>query len=214
MRRDRVLRIGGVVSGVVLIAFGVVTIVLAEWGQHTVTSELKRQKIVGSPDMNPADTGQAVSEAGLKNVSIPSCDVAGKPIDNGSRARCFAEYMNVHALEATGGFVYSEMGRFTAKADAPESDLAPGGGTNNQESAEVDPKTRQPVENGARNIWVTQTALATALNVSYMASALSLFSLVVGIALLLAGVGFIVLALGALSKRSGEEAGEAATASG
>jgi hypothetical protein len=46
---------------------------------------------------------------------------------------------------------------------------------------------------------VTETALATALNVSYMASALSLFSLVVGIALLLAGVGFIVLALGALS---------------
>jgi hypothetical protein len=61
---------------------------------------------------------------------------------------------------------------------------------------------------------VTQTALATALNVSYMASALSLFSLIVGIALLLAGVGFVVLALGALPTRSGEKAGEAATASG
>lgn len=45
-------------------------------------------------------------------------------------------------------------------------------------------------------IWVTETALGTALNVSYMATQLSLFSLVVGIALLLAGVGFIVLALG------------------
>ena len=41
---------------------------------------------------------------------------------------------------------------------------------------------------------MTETALSTALNVSYMAEQLSLFSLVVGIALLLAGVGFIVLA--------------------
>jgi hypothetical protein len=40
----------------------------------------------------------------------------------------------------------------------------------------------------------TETALATALNVSYVATQLSLFSLVVGIALLLAGIGFIVLA--------------------
>ena len=41
-------------------------------------------------------------------------------------------------------------------------------------------------------------ALSTALNVSYMAEQLALFSLVVGIALLLAGVGFIVLAYAAL----------------
>ena len=45
---------------------------------------------------------------------------------------------------------------------------------------------------------MTETALSTALNVSYMAEQLSLFSLVVGIALLLAGIGFIVLAYAAL----------------
>jgi hypothetical protein len=55
-------------------------------------------------------------------------------------------------------------------------------------------------------VWVTETALATALNVSYMATQLSLFSLVVGIALLLAGVGFIVLALGALRSDPTKEA--------
>jgi hypothetical protein len=49
---------------------------------------------------------------------------------------------------------------------------------------------------------VSETGLSTALNVSYMASALSLFSLIVGIALLLAGVGFIILALAALPGRS------------
>ena len=110
--------------------------------------------------------------------------------------------MNIHALEATGGYVYSEMGRYTAKPDAPQSELALGGGTNNPQYALVDAKTKQPFENGARNIWVSETGLATALNVSYMASALSLFSLVVGIALVLAGIGFIVLALSPLPTRS------------
>ena len=57
----------------------------------------------------------------------------------------------------------------------------------------------QPVSNSARNLWVTETALSTALNGQLdMAEQLSLFSLVVGIALLLAGVGFIVLAYAAL----------------
>ena len=205
MSRDRVFRIGGVVSGAVLIAFGVVVIVLAIYGQHTVTTELKRQQITGTPDMTPSATKAALQEAGLNDVSVPTCDVADKAIDNGQRARCFAQYMNVHALEATGGYVYSEMGRFAAKPDTPKSELATGGGTNNPQYAQTDPKTQQPVDNGARNIWVTQTALSTALNVSYMASALSLFSLVVGVALLLAGVGFIVLALGLASRAKTEE---------
>jgi F0F1-type ATP synthase membrane subunit c/vacuolar-type H+-ATPase subunit K len=42
---------------------------------------------------------------------------------------------------------------------------------------------------------VTETALTTALNTSYMASQLALFGLVVGIALLLAGLGFGILAV-------------------
>jgi len=205
MTRDRVFRIGGIVSGIVLIAFGVVVIVLAIWGQNTVTDELKRQKITGTPDMTPSAIKESVEKAGLKNVTLPTCDVAGKPIDNGRRARCFSEYMNVHALEATGGFVYSEMGIYEAKPGTPKSQLAPGGGTNNTDYAAIDPKTKRPVQNAARNVWVTETALATALNVSYMASALSLFSLVVGIALLLAGVGFIVLALGLMTRRGSKE---------
>ena len=199
MNRARVFRIGGIVSGAVLIAFGIGTIVLAIYGHHTVKTELERQKITGTPDMTPSAIKEEAAKAGLKNVDLPTCDVAGKPITTGPRARCFAQYMNVHALEATGGFVYSEMGRYAAKPDAPKSELAVGGGTDNPQYAEVDPKTNQPVSNGARDIWVSETGLSTALNVSYMASALSLFSLVVGIALLLAGVGFIVLALTAMS---------------
>ena len=52
------------------------------------------------------------------------------------------------------------------------------------------------MDNGLRNLWVTETALTTALNTSYMAEQLSLFGLVVGIALLLAGIGFAILAIG------------------
>ena len=205
MTRERVFRIGGLISGGILIAFGVGTIVLALYGHRTVTTELERQKITGTPDMTPGAIQAEANNAGLESVDLPSCSVAGKPIDNGSRARCFAQYMNIHALEATGGFVYSEMGQYTAKPGTPQSELAPGGGTNNPQYAALDPKTNQPVSNAARNIWVSETGLSTALNVSFMASALSLFSLVVGVALILAGGGFLVLALAALPRRSADE---------
>jgi hypothetical protein len=201
VNRGKVFRIGGIVSGAVLIAFGIGTIVLAIYGHNTVKTELERQKITGTPDMSPSAIKAEAEQAGLKNVDLPSCDVAGKAINTGTRARCFAQYMNIHALEATGGYVYSEMGRYAAKPDAPKSQLAVGGGTDNPQYALVDPKTNQPVSNGARDIWVSETGLSTALNVSYMASALSLFSLVVGVALLLAGVGFIILAVTAMPGR-------------
>jgi hypothetical protein len=186
----------------VLIAFGIVVIVLAINGRNTVHTELKQQQITGTPDMAPAAIQATGAKAGLKDVSYPTCSVANELIDTGSEARCFAQYMNIHALEATGGFTYAQMGIYEAKPDAPKSQLEPGGGTSNAQYAQTDPKTGQPVPNASRNVWVTETALATALNVSYMATQLSLFSLVVGVALLLAGVGFIVLALGgALTRR-------------
>ncbi len=196
------LQIGGLISGGVLIAFGIVVIVLAINGRNTVQDELTQQQITGTPDMTPAAIKAEGAKAGLQNVTYPTCSVAGEAIDTGSEARCFSQYMNIHALEATGGFVYAQMGQFEAKPDTPKSELAPGGGTSNSQYAVTDPKTGQPVSNGARTVWVTETSLATALNVSYMATQLSLFSLVVGVALLLAGVGFIVLAAGgALTRR-------------
>jgi hypothetical protein len=199
------LKIGGLVSGVVLIAFGIVVIALSIHGRNTVHDELKQQQITGTPDMTPTAIKAEGAKAGLKNVNYPTCDVAGESIDTGSEARCFAQYMNIHALEATGGYTYAQMGIYTAKPDTPKSQLEPGGGTNNTQYAQTDPKTGQPVQNVSRQVWVTETALSTALNVSYMATQLALFSLVVGIALLLTGVGFIVLALGgALSKIAGK----------
>ncbi len=130
----------------------------------------------------------------------PTCSVAGKSVDSGASARCFAEYMRVHTFDATGGFVYAQMGRFVAKPGTPLKATDGLGGTNDQTAAVLDPKTQQPVDNGRRSLWITYTALTTALDSSYMASQLSLFGIVVGIALLLSGIGFAILAIGALHK--------------
>ena len=61
----------------------------------------------------------------------------------------------------------------------------------------------QPLDNAARQVWVTETALSTALNTSYMAEQLAIFGIVVGVALLLAGIGFLVLALGGALRGAG-----------
>jgi len=191
------LEIGGLIAGIVLVAFGVAAIVMGANGASTVATELERQNIVGSPDMSPAAIKAEADEAGLgSEVELPSCDVAEKPIDSGDRARCFASYMRIHALEATGGYVYAEMGRYEAKPNTPKSELAAGGGTDSEEFAVKDPETGLPADNSAREVWVTETALGTALNASYMADRLSIFGIVVGIALLLTGIGILVLVAG------------------
>ena len=69
-------------------------------------------------------------------------------------------------------------------------------------AAAVTDEEGNPVPNPARNTWVTQTALGTALNQAYFGERVAYFGIVVGIALLLAGIGFIVLTVaGALRHR-------------
>jgi hypothetical protein len=197
----RTLEWGGFGAGAILIAFGVAAIVMGFNGRSTVSDNLKQEKITGTPDMTPAAIAKEVKQAGLTGIALPSCSVAGKQVHTGAQARCFAQYMRVHALEATGGYVYSQMGRLQAKPGTPKSQLAAGGGTDNEKFAVIDPKTGQPASNAARNVWVNETALSMALNTSYMADRLSVFGLVVGIALLLAGIGFIVLSFATLHRK-------------
>jgi hypothetical protein len=180
----RWLQYGGFAAGVVLILFGVVAIAMGANGRSTVRDNLRQEQIVGTPDMTPAAITAEAKTAGLKNVSLPSCSVAGVTVATGADARCFASYMRIHALEATGGQTYSQMARY-ASAD--------GKGTSDAAKATKGP-SGQPLDNPARNVWISETALSTALNVSYMADQLALFGVVVGIALLLSGIGFIVLA--------------------
>jgi hypothetical protein len=201
--KRKVFEYGGIVASIVLVAFGIAAIVLGANGRSTVQSNLAAEQIVGTPDMTPSAIKAEAKQAGLPaSIKLPTVAVAGKTIDNGSRARAFATYMRIHTLEATHGFTYAQMGRFTAKPGTPPADLAKGGGTDNPKFAAINPQTKQPLDNGLRNIWVTETALTTALNTSYMAEQLANFGIVVGVALLLTGFGFGVLTIGgALRKR-------------
>jgi hypothetical protein len=193
----KVFEIGGVVAAAVLIAFGIVAIVMGVNGRSTVTNSLKQEQIVGSPDMTPSAIKAEAKDAGLpSNLSFPTLAVAGKKIDTGARAHAFAGYMRIHALEASQGLTYAQMGRYQALPNAPKQFTDGIGGTNDPKYAVTDPKTKQLVDNGRRSVWVTETALTTALNASYMADRISLFGVVVGIALLLSGLGFAILAIG------------------
>jgi hypothetical protein len=186
----RLLEWAGIAAGVVLIAFGIGSIALSVDGRSTVHDSLKAEQIVGTPDMTRTAIAAEAKQAGLTRITLPDGDVAGKKIDTGAEARTFAQYMRIHALEATGGVPYAQMPRY-ATAD--------GKGTNDAAAALT--QNGRAVDNPARTVWINETALSTALNTSYMAEQLATFGLVVGVALLLSGVGFIVLALLALRPR-------------
>ena len=179
----------GVAASVILIAFGIGAVIAGSSGRSTVRDNLSKEQIVGTPDMTPSAIAAEAKAAGLKNVDLPTCSIAGKTVNTGSRARCFASYMRVHALEATGGQVYAEMARYIGKDGKPTDDV---------KAAAIDPKTTKAVENGARNIWINETALSTALNTGYFAENVALFSIIMGFALILTGLGLLVLTLGPL----------------
>jgi hypothetical protein len=210
----KLFEIGGLVAAVVLIGFGVAAIAMGVGGRSTVQDSLKQEQIIGTPDMTPSAIAAEVTAdraaqskliatmkaAGVtvtpSEITTPTCSVAGKTINSGSSARCFGQYMRIHTFAASGGLVYSQMGRFLAKPTAPVKATDGAGGTSDPKFAVIDSVSKQPVDNARRNTWVTYTALTTALNSSYMASQLALFGIVVGFALLLSGIGFAVLAIG------------------
>jgi hypothetical protein len=129
-------------------------------------------------------------------VGTPDSSIPGQKVDTGSEARAFAAVMRKHTLESTEGRTYAEMGRFID---------AQGNETNDEAAAAKDPKSGQPVANGARNLWVTETALTTALTMAYMGERLAIFGMVMGVALLLTGIGFFVIVLmGALRREEAE----------
>ena len=175
MSEGRSLRIGGYISGGVLAFFGIAVIVLGIWGFAFTRDHIEREQITFGPATDPA-------------VQEHAEQWAGEPVDTGRKALAMAEIMREHTLSSTGGLTYAEMGRYQS-AENP-SDPA---GTNDEAAAAKD-ENGEPISNGARNIWVTETALATALDMGFMSEMLSIFSIIVGVALLLTGIGLVILA--------------------
>jgi hypothetical protein len=172
----KAFEIGGIVAGIVLVAFGVAAIFMGVNGRNEVRDAIAEQNITATPDAATLTDGELQP---------------GQAITTGSEAKAFAQVMEHHALESTEGKRYAEMGRF----------LTPTGQETNDEAAAAKTPDGRPVENGLRNLWVTETALTTALNMSYMAEQTALFGIVVGIALLLSGIGFVILAVGGALRR-------------
>ena len=112
-------------------------------------------------------------------VGTEDSAIAGQKVDTGSEAQKFAATIRKHTLESTEGLTYAQMDRFLDENGKPTSD---------ESKAAVKPETGQPVENGLRNLWVTSTALSTALNTAYFAESVATFAIVMGVALLLAGL--------------------------
>ena len=125
-------------------------------------------------------------------VGTPDSTIPGQLVDSGSEAQAFATVIRRHTLEATDGQTYAEMARYLDASGTP---------TNDESVAAKDAKTGAPVANGARDIWVTSTALSTALNTAYFAESVSTFVIVMGLALLLSGIGFLVVTVRFLGTR-------------
>jgi hypothetical protein len=183
MEDPRFLRIGGYISGAVLILFGIAVFALGIWGFAFTRDHIEREQIVFGPIEDPA-------------VAEHAEQWAGEPVDTGRKALAQAEIMREHTLAGTGGLTYAEMGRYQSAEDP--SDPA---GTNDEAAAAKD-ENGEPISNGARATWVTETALATALDMGFMSEMLSIFSMVVGVALFLTGVGFLILARAVFGGRS------------
>jgi len=181
-------RLCGLAAATILAVFGIAAVAKGLDGHATVRDALGLERVAGQPHMTPPAIAGKAKAAGLRGVAMPTCSVAGKPIDDGASARCFAEYMRVDALMATGGKTYAEMPRFASKD---------GKGTNDEALALTMPNGL-PMNNPARQVWVTETALATALNTSYMAEQISLFGIAVGAAFLLVALAFAAIALAGL----------------
>ena len=178
---SKLVTYAGIAASVILIAFGIGAIVVGFNGRDRVQSDLAREQIVGTDDS-----------------TIP-----GQKVDTGSEAQAFAAVMRKHALEATGGQTYAQMGRYLDANGKP---------TNDEAAAAINPQTKKPVENGLRNMWVNETALTTALNTAYFAEQVATFAIVMGIALLLAGIGFGIVSLRVLPAADRKEERAPATA--
>jgi hypothetical protein len=156
-------------------------------GRSTVRDSLKQEQIFFGEASDPA-------------VAKHADQWAGQQVKSGDQARAFALVMREHALESSAGMTYAQMGRYQSAANPSDPK-----GTNDEAQA-AKGTDGAPLANTARNTWVTETALSTALNVSYMAEQLSLFGIVVGVALMLTGIGLLILALAVLGGRFAEAA--------
>ena len=161
-----------IVLGVITILAGIYAILQGSSAKDDVTDKLAAQSITLTDD-----AGEIVPDA-----------EPGALVDDPETAEAMAEIINAHALEATGGLTYAEMGRFATEDGDPA-------GTDNPDEAVQGPNG--PVPNPARNTAFQAAALQTSLYSSFMGfkvadfvQGFGLFAIAVGLFMIFAGVAF------------------------
>ena len=123
------------------------------------------------------DVARALSReriTGTGSMTPPNAPVTGAPA-----ARSLAEEIRRITLKASGGRTYAETDEYLARDGGTTSDAA---------LALTVEQTGQPVHNPSYELWITSTALQTALMQAYLAFRL---------ADLTAGIGGVLVAAGA-----------------
>jgi hypothetical protein len=188
----RILEIGGIVSGLILIAFGAVAIYMGFDGRSTVGDNLAAEFIVGSDDMNATQIAEDIADvirpnqeriakdradAGVEPIEFtplkaPTCDVAGKTIDNGTKAFCFAKYVRLHALRSASGLTYSQSGS-TSPPTTRRLQRRTSPAARNAASRRSTPR-RASLSTIPMSTSATATALSSALNLAHTAGQIAL----------------------------------------
>jgi hypothetical protein len=172
-------KFGGYFASGILIVLGAGTIVVGALGFSEVRDTIAAEHITATPDAR--EQGADLDP--------------GQVVDTGAEAKEFGKIIRAHVLEITGGRTYAQMGRFLT---------ASGEETNDEAEAATD-EQGNPVQNSVRDLWVTATSLTTALNTAFLAERIALFSIVMGLALLLTGIGFLVLTIAVLRPEGATE---------
>lgn len=117
-------------------------------------------------------------------TTTPDAEIPNARVDDAATADAMANVIGKHALEATGGRTYAEMGRF----------LTPDGGETNDEEQALKDENGNPVPNPLRNVAFQAATLQTALHTSHMA--FNVAELVIGLGVFIAVLGVVIGGIG------------------
>lgn len=111
-----------------------------------------------------------------EDASIPST-----PVSDPLTLKSQADIIRTHALKITGGLTYAEMPRQIPSLDEKGQPILD------------DKGEKVMVPNKARDIWITATALTTALNLGILTYAFSAFTMLMGAISIWTGIVFFAL---------------------
>lgn len=117
-----------------------------------------------------------------ENITTPADSaIPSVPVRGPLTLKAQADIMRAHVLKTTGGKTYAEMPRQIPKLDQNGKPVI------DEQGKEV------MVPNTARDLWVTYTALTTALNLGLLTYAFSGMSVLIGLISIWAGMVFFAL---------------------